>query len=148
MECNTSEIIMGSMLQTSLSGEDYRVILALLSTLFEDIFKKLDRVCHTFKQVTLGWQTYGTSASRLLRSCNILAHRIDEHTQEVALGAGTITEFMQVRVHLQSGLQTLQLSVAKVNGFGDHPECSTHFPPPVQAWTNHAAFPSSLFMPS
>ena len=139
-ERNGTEVIIGSKFETAMSQDDHTAISAVCQVLFLQNFQKLDLVCYTFSEVTFGHQTYGTSVSRLLRSGNVLAYRIISSTSAVVVGTGTIIDYKQVTVHLDSGLQAV--CFAKVHWFAEHPDQSTVFPTPVQIWgaPSHVSF--------
>ena len=119
--------------------DDHTAISAVCQILFSQNFQKLNLVCYTFS-VTFGHQIYGTSVSRLLHSCNVLAYRIISSTSAVVVRAGTIIDYKQVSVHLDSGHQVV--CFAKVHWFAERPDQSTVFPPPVQIWgaPSHISF--------
>lgn len=78
VECSGQEIITGSQCAV-LTNEEHAQLTIICRAVFTD-FHRLEFVCETYSQMSLGGQTYRSSTSRLLCSSHVKA--FDEHNSD------------------------------------------------------------------
>ena len=142
VECSGQETIIGAQCAV-LTNEEHAQLSIICRAVFTD-FHRLEFICETYSQMSLGGQTYGSSTSRLLRSSHVKAfHTTDRSGQMVtSLGVATIRKFVQVSIELST---VKKVSFALLDWFGEHQERYNLYPAPVEVWDKSSG--RSTFVP-
>ena len=85
---------------------------------------RMEFICHFLSTVRIGFQTYATSTSRLLRSCHMQAYQLAANNRDEARlhAVGTVKEYVTVQVHLSSQAEMQSVAFARIRWLQPMPQ--------------------------
>ena len=137
-EWNSPELMSKGAYYTALATEEHAQLTIMCRAIFLN-FHRIDLICEVSSQISRGGQTYGSSASRLLRSSCVKAyHSTDISGQMIGtLGIGYVKKFVRVGIDLKvdGKLVRKKVSFALVEWFSDSEQGrNSLYSFPVEVW--------------
>ena len=140
-EWNSPELMSKGAYYTALATEEHAQLTIMCRAIFLN-FHRMDLICEVSSQISLGGLTYGSSASRLLRSSCVKAY----HTTDISgkmvgtFEIGYVKKFVRVGIDLKvdGKLIRKKVSFASVEWFSDSEQGRNSFlfsySFPVEVW--------------